>query len=154
MNKNDYFDFPLSKSIKYAHAGEQLDAKFIQFISPSKKQMEHNIALKEAFFKAIKANQDQTNTKDVEDRDPESITGEEVIALLYMTPGVNMFKVLLSAIELFKSGVAKIDGSEKLTQPIIEMISQEDLEGMTGEYIVNFTIASFLKSQQTSKDTS
>lgn len=150
----DTFDFELTKPFKYAHAGEQVEAKFIQFTSPSKKQMEHNVFLKQSFFKAVKSMEDRVTSKTERENTDDSITGEEVIAMLYMTPEVDMFKVLLSAIELFKTGVATADGEEKLTQPMIDQICQDDIETMTGDYIVNFTIASFLKSQQTSKGTS
>lgn len=149
----DSFDFELTKPFKYAHAGEQVEAKFIRFISPSKKQMEHNVFLKEAFFKAVKSMEGKSEKSKIKKEENETLSGEEVLAMLYMTPDVDMFKVLLSAIELFKTGVAMADGSEKLTQSMIDEISQDDIESMTGQYMINFTIASFLKSQGISKGT-
>lgn len=144
--------FELSSPMKYDSGGEKVEGKFITLLAPTKKQMENNIALKEAFFSAVKNIDDGSGGKPSEDA-TENPSGQDIIDMMYMG-GVNMHKVLLSAIELFKSGVAKVEGTEKLTQPLIDKMSQDDLESMTGEYIVNFTIASFLNRQASSRATS
>jgi len=68
---------------------------------------------------------------------------EDVISMLYMSD-VDMNGVLLSAIELFNSGVALVDGEQRFTKPIIDTLSPDDLELMTGTYLVNFILASAL----------
>ncbi len=144
---NAEFQFELNTPVKYHAGGEELDGNFITLTAPSKKQMKNNIALKEAFFKGISAQEAQTSSGSNVSDQPE-LTGADVIDMMYMS-GVPMHNVLLSATELFKSGVAKIDGSVSLTQPILDGISQDDLEAMTGDYMVNFTLASFLKRRVT-----
>ena len=150
--QQNHFDFQLSQPIKYAHAGQEVESTHIQFTSPSKKQMEHNVILKEAFFKAVRDASQYAEGKQQDDIG--EISGDDVMAMLYMTEGLDMYKILLSATQLFLSGVARIGGEESLTQPLIDEICQDDLEKMTGEYLVNFTIASFLQSQKKSKGTS
>lgn len=149
MNKEHVFQ--LSTPVKYHSGGEEIDGQFITLTAPSKKQMQHNIALKAAFFKAVNDN-DSAESGQTSDKETK-ISGQDVIDMMYMG-GADMYKVLLSATELFKSGVATVEGTVNLTQPILDTMTQDDLEAMTGDYIVNFTIASFLKRQESSKDTS
>ena len=137
------FIFNLNSPVKYHSGGEEVDGTFITLYAPSKKQMKHNISLKEAFFKSV-ANQKSDGSSENKISDQQKMNGLDLIDLLYLS-GTDMHCVLLSASELFKSGVAKIDGSAGLTQPIIDIIPQDELEAMTGEYMVNFTLASFLK---------
>lgn len=138
------FQFQLSTPVKYHSGGEEVEGSFITLTAPSKKQMENNIALKEAFFQAVSAQNDGQPPK--EEKKEVEVSGMDIIDMMYMS-GVSMHKVLLHATELFKSGVAQIEGAEKLTQPILDGMSQDDLEAMTGAYMVNFTIATFLKRQ-------
>ncbi len=144
---NTEFQFELNTPVKYHSGGEEVDGNFITLTAPSKKQMKNNIALKEAFFKAVSAQETQTSSESKISEQPE-LTGVDVIDMMYIS-GVPMHSVLLSATELFKSGVAKIDGTVSLTQPILDEINQDDLEAMTGDYMVNFTLASFLKRRET-----
>jgi len=143
---NTEFQFELSKPLKYHSGGEEIEGNFITLYAPSKKQMKNNVALKEAFFKAVSSQEGDASTENKASEKVE-LNGLDVIDMMYIT-GVPMHTVLLSATELFKSGVAKIDGSVGLTQPILDDIDQDDLEAMTGEYMVNFTIASFLKRRE------
>ena len=146
------FNFELSTPIMYDSGGEKVEASFIALKAPTKKQMQHNIALKEAFFKAVKNIDDGPGNPEASAKDTKP-SGQDIIDMLYMG-GIEMHKVLLSAIELFKSGVAQVEGTVNLTQPLIDTMTQDDLEAMTGEYIVNFTIASFLNRQASSPATS
>lgn len=140
------FNFNLSSPAKFHSGGEEVDGTFITFYAPSKKQMKHNIALKEAFFKAVAAQEGGTSSEN-KISDQKKLNGLDLIDMMYIS-GTDMHCVLLSASELFKSGVAKIEGSVNVTQPIIDSITQDDLEAMTGEYMVNFTLASFLKRRE------
>lgn len=143
---NTEFQYELTTPIKYHSGGEEVEGAFITLYAPSKKQMKNNIVLKEAFFQAVDSQQDTVSSgKTIAEQ--EKLSGVDLIDLLYIS-GTSMHPVLLSATELFKSGVAKIEGSVSLTQPILDELSQDDLEAMTGEYMVNFTLASFLKRRE------
>ena len=144
---NTDFQFELTTPVKYHSGGEEVEGNFITLYAPSKKQMKNNIALKEAFFKAVSKQEESTTTTKEKISEQEKLSGLDLIDMMYIS-GVPMHSVLLSATELFKSGVAKIDGSVSLTQPILDGISQDDLEAMTGDYMVNFTLASFLSRRE------
>lgn len=140
------FRYELIAPVKYHAGGEEIDGAFITFYAPSKKQMKHNISLKEAFFKAVTA-QEGNASSDNKISDQKKLNGLDLIDMMYLS-GTDMHSVLLSASELFKSGVASMEGSVSVTQPIIDGITQDDLEAMTGEYMVNFTLASFLSRRE------
>ena len=143
---NTEFQFELTTPVKYHSGGEEVEGAFITLYAPSKKQMKNNIALKEAFFKAV-ASQEGDSSSDNKISEQGKLSGMDLIDMLYIS-GVSMHAVLLSATELFKSGIAKVEGSVNLTQPILDGLSQDDLEAMTGEYMVNFTLAFFLKRRE------
>ena len=139
------FIYELIAPIKYHSVGEDKDGTFITLYAPSKKQMQHNIILKSGFFRSVASQENNASSEDkISDRP--KLVGTELIDMMYSTD-TDMHKILLSASELFKSGVAKVEGTEKVTQPILDKLSQDDLEAMTGEYMINFTLASFLKRQ-------
>ena len=130
------------KTVLYAKDGDEVVAEFVQLVAPSSKQRKHTTFLKQAFFRALNSLQGSAEAKEegAVEKEMEAI---DVMAMLYMSD-VDMNTVLLSAIELFSSGVALVDGEQKFTKPIIETLSADDLEIMTGTYLVNFTLASAL----------
>lgn len=152
MKKVKEFDFPLSTKIAYASVkeGEEVKGSFIKLTPPSSKQLTQCAFLKQSFIRAV-TEQSRNNPDAKEDKDSEAkISGQDIIYLLYGSESVDMAKILLSAIELFKSGVAMIDGETKVTKPILEEISNDDLEGMLGEYLANFTLRSVLNQKKRS----
>ncbi len=144
MKKAKEIDFPLSTKIAYAKDGEEIKGSFIKLTPPSSKQLTQCALLKQSFIRAIteqaKNNPDAADAPD----DGKKISGEDIIYLLYGSESVDMGKILLSAIELFKSGVAHIEGEVKLTKPLLDEMSNDDLEGMLGEYLANFIHKSVL----------
>ena len=150
MKKVKEIDFPLSTKIPYAKEGEEVQGSFIKLTPPSSKQLTQCAFLKQSFIRAVteqaKANPDAANESD----DGKKITGQDIIYLLYGSESVDMGKLLLSAIELFKSGVAQIEGEVKLTKPLLDEMSNDDLEGMLGEYMANFILKSVLSKKKRS----
>jgi hypothetical protein len=143
MNKE--ITYKLQNTIQYARAGEMQNGEFIQLSAPTSKNIVECAFLKQAFYRAL--------PKDVEeepDAKPSEINGEGVMTLLMMSNDVELSKILLSARDLFTSGVAMLDGEQKLTKPLIDLMAQEDLEAMTGEYLANFLLASVLQKQKKS----
>lgn len=133
-------NFQLKKPIQYAYQGETIEGKFITLISPTRKQMEQCVFLKQTFFQAAK--NIQSDAKDQKE-ESEKIKGQDIISLLYSS-NCDMNKVLLNGIALFRSGAAKIEGVKDLTAPMIDQMSQDDLENSIGEYIANFIVASLM----------
>lgn len=145
MSDNDgTVRYDLIKPFPYSNKGETLDAAFIELTAPTAKNLYQCADLKQSFFRAIAEhgkNEDAENSKE----DLGSITPEELIAALYASSTVDMKVMLGTAIELFKSGVAMADGEIKLTKPLLDEMSTDDLEGMLGTYMLNFILASSLK---------
>ena len=68
-------------------------------------------------------------------------TGEDILSLIYAS-NVDMDKVLLNAKELFTTGVAMVEGVTKLNKLLMDQMTLDDFEKMTGEYIANFIASS------------
>ncbi len=145
------FRFTLSKPIKYAHGGADQESDFITLHEPSYKHMDKCIPLKQAFFRAG-AQLADNDSGDAGPSDGEStdMTAENLMSMFYMSDE-DMVKIMLHAVELFKMpGIAMAGGEQQLKAPMIDTMSNEDLEKMTGEYILNFIVASVLKNLQNS----
>lgn len=144
-------NFALTRKIPYAFEGETVDGGFIRLIAPSHKQLIHCTELKQAFMRSMSEMDQKYSPSEIEDmkrtlgESGSKMDAAGIISTLYMSKTVDMVKVLLNAVELFKSGVAKLDGVQELNKPLVDLMLQEDLERMTGEYMVNFILRSVLK---------
>lgn len=138
------FDFPLTTSFPYGAGGGDLrDAEFIKLTAPTSRNSNECAALKQAFWRS--AHRDVQETKDDKDDSDIDIKGQDVIVMLAMSQNVDLPDVMATARRLFTKGkVATVDGEANLTQPLFDLMSQEDTEAMLGEYLVNFTLASSL----------
>lgn len=143
MSKVNSFTYELLTPVPYALKGEQADGTFIELSAPTSREMAHVTALKQMFYRALPKDGEQS---DEEDAGTDNLTGETIMALIY-TSEVDAHKLLLTAVELFKT-VGLIEGETKLTKPIIDAIDLDDLEKMTGEYMLNFILASVLQNQK------
>lgn len=136
--------YSLKTPFEYSSKGEQIQASFISLTAPSYKQLENAAPIKSAFMQAVLniADSDVGDTE-VSGEKPE-IDSNQVMQVLYSSPDVNMPSVLVSAAALFKSGVALVDGQEKMTQPLIDKMQLDDFEGLVGAYIANFIMPSLM----------
>lgn len=144
--------YELKTPLKYHSNGEEAEASFITLYAPSYKHMDKTVPLKQAFYRAASALKDETvEQEDTDTEVPDNdagATGSMAVDMLYQSTE-DMFKICLHAAELFKApGIAKIEGSEKMTGPILEKLSQDDLEQMLGAYLVNFILASALNAKK------
>jgi hypothetical protein len=141
-------EYTLQQPVQYASKGELVEAMFVTLNPPTSRNMTECAQLKQAFFRAL------PKTGEVEVDAPEGeqaeLTGEAVMTMITMSPDVELASVLVTGRELLTSGLALIDGEEKLTKPVLDNMSADDLEGMIGEYMVNFTLASALRKMKTS----
>ena len=136
-------DFPLTTEFNYANKGQETSATFIRLFAPSAKQLSRCSELKQAFFRASKELPQEEEAPDAK-QDKEELTGSNIMAILYSSDSVKMSEVLMNARELFTCGLATVDGEEKLTKPLVDLMSGDDFEKMTGEYLVNFILRSVL----------
>lgn len=135
------FEYVLQQPIDYDIKGERETAQMILLKAPTSRNSRECAALKQAFWRS--ADREGTSTEDKEvDVD---IKGQDVIVMLAMSTKTDLADVMDIAHRLFTKGkVAFVDGEVPLTKPLLENMSQEDVEAMLGEYLVNFTLASSL----------
>jgi len=141
-------DVPLEDTFEYSYKGSSEAASFIKILAPSAKNLVHCADLKQAFYRATKDAQSDAEASGSESK--EKITGSDIIGLMYGSEHVEMSKVFLHAKELLTSGVCLVDGEAKLTKPLFDEMSQDDLEVLLGEYLVNFILRSALKKIESS----
>lgn len=148
--------YQLKTPLNYHSRGEEVEASFITLFAPSYKHMDKTVPLKQAFYRAAAAIEGETVEQESTDTDtPDNdagLTPDIAVAMLYQS-NEDMVKIFLYAAELFKApGIAKVEGSEKMTGAIIEKLSQDDLENMLGTYLVNFILASVLNGRKKKSD--
>lgn len=145
----DKFNYELESPFNYAIKGDLQEANFITLLAPSSKHISYCADLKQAFFRALPTDsggeKSEGDAKGIDDLD-----GEAIMMLISMSKDVDLKSVLISARELFSSGLALVDGETKLTKPLIDEMSQDDLENMLGEYYLNFILASWLRKMKDS----
>ena len=136
--------YELKTPFQYSHEGELLQAQFIELKAPNYKQLNAVAPLKQAFMRAMA---DAMSMYDVDGEKSKKEFSEKenvgkmearfAMTVLYSGSG-DAAKALLHASELFKTGLALIDGTATLKASNLDSISGEDFEGLVGEYIVNF----------------
>jgi hypothetical protein len=148
MADEEKFDFELKKPFKYGKKGLEVEAQFITLLPHSSRHMSYCADLKQAVFQALpKPDPDAVVEDDEEKEDSRGLTGLELLLMIYKSD-VSLKQVLLTAAELFtiKPSVALIDGEQKLTKPLIDVMDPDEFEQMTGEYICRFIVASAFAS--------
>lgn len=146
MDLKTEFDYPLTVPFPYALKGQEETASFIKLVAPTSRHSRECATLKQAFFRAVPKGEES----DVDPETVETPSGTDIITMLAISQDVDLPDVLDTAARLFTAGVAFVDGEAKLTRPLLDKMSQEDLEGMAGEYLANFTVASALARQKKS----
>ena len=137
------FDYELTSSIEYANKGETAEASFIKLLSPTSKNMTECAFLKQAFFRALPKDKEVDESGKGQENE---IDADSVMMIIAMSNDVDLGGVMIAAKKLFTSGVAMVDGETKLTVPLADQLSNEDLEKMTGTYLANFILASALRT--------
>lgn len=133
--------YELKDPFDYAYQGETQKASFVTLIAPSVKQLQHFTPIKQAFSAAIN---EIASTNESSAASGDAKTGAtEVLQLMHVWTG-DLSKVYLHAQQLFKAGVALIDGETTFTTPLLEKMSVTDFEGLVGEYIANFIVPSLI----------
>lgn len=143
MSEETEFNHTLIRPFRYAFKGEHVEAQFIRLHAPTSRNRKECSLLKQAFFRAIKDAPDAPNGR--AQADDQKVEGDDVMMLISMSQNVDLDAVLEAARKLFTSGVAQVDGEEKLTAHLIDQMSLEDLEKMVGDYLAFFTLRSALQ---------
>lgn len=134
--------FDLTAPFEYAFDGDVRSAAFITLLPPTMKQHSQAAALKQSIIRIVTDAVRNADDEDPEDsKADEAITAKMVVATIYGSGCVEVNVVWEQVRALLKSGVALIDGEQKLTVPLMDKMSPDDFENMAGEYIANFTLA-------------
>lgn len=134
--------YELEQPIEYAKGGDLEEAKFITLSAPTSRNMAELAFLKQAFFRALP--KDGAVEAEQEGDGEAKLTGDAVMTLITMSD-VDLSSVLATGRELLTSGVALVGGEQKLTKPLADNLSMDDLGNMIGEYMANFILASALR---------
>lgn len=135
------YQYDLKRKFNYAKSGESKEASFILLKAPNSTNRKECAQLKQAFFRSLPEPKESTDNKD---EDSVDIKAGDVMVLIARSPNVDYAEFLEIASKLMISNVALVDGDTKLTIPIMNQMSNDDVEGMVGEYMVNFILASAL----------
>lgn len=151
------FRFDLSSPIKYAHAGQDCETEFVVLKEPTSQWRKDILQLKEWFFQAMHSMQDSVNVdedtkeklrearkeKRSADADDDSFgSGDEVMAMIAMSPTVKLVDVVEMGRKVFCNGFAVVGGEEPLKPNVADRIAWDDLEAMVGAYYENFILRS------------
>ena len=148
MSEQKFIDFNLTTPISYAYKGEMQEGGFITLNAPTSKNMKECAELKQAFFRALPKNQGAVQAEPTKDEEDAELTGDAIMGLISMSDNVELSVVLATARELFSSGLAMVEGETKVTKPILDSLTLDDLECMVGEYLAVFILASALKKMK------
>ncbi len=139
------FQYRLLNPLPYSSGGDIIDGTFITLSAPSSRNSKECAKLKQAFFRSIDQNAEVD--EDAKEAAAESEhTGEGVMIMLAMSKDVELDDVMDTARRLFTSGnnIAMVEGEGKLTSPLVDKMTMDDFEKMTGEYMLRFILASAL----------
>lgn len=136
--------YELKVPFEYAYKGDMKEASFIAITAPSIKQVNHFIPIKQAFMAAATEVSKTIDTTEVEASDDGGDMDAAAIMPVMMNWSGDLSKVLIHAQELFKTGVALLDGETKLTTPMMEKMTLDDFEGLLAIYIANFIAPSLM----------
>lgn len=141
----------LTNKFPYSHKGMPVEAaEFIALFPPTSKHMDHIAYLKQCFYRSIPTDtngSEEIGSKKDEDKE---IDGSSLLQLMMMSDKVEIKNVFLTAKELFCSGIAMVDGQEKLTKTLLDLVDLDDFEKMVGDYLANFILASALQKMKKS----
>lgn len=139
--------FHLKTPISYSNSGEIVDGSFITLKAPSSRNSKECAKLKQAFFRSIDQNAEvDESSKQAAAEGTSENSADGVVIMLAMSKDVELDEVMDTARKLFTSGnnIAMVEGEAKLTSPLIDKMTLEDFEQMTGEYMLRFILASAL----------
>lgn len=135
----------LITKFEYAFKGDLRQAEFITLTPPTMKQHHQAAALKQSIMRTISSfnsdsDDDENASEEGKSKEDEKITSKMIIQIIY-GGSVEVNVIWGQVRELLRTGVALIDGEEKLTIPLMDKMHPDDFENLAGEYIANFTLA-------------
>ncbi len=141
------FDYKLQVAFDYASDGDQVPAQTVKLKAPTVKHRRLVAKLKQAFLRSLPEDDDDEDDDKVATptaaagNTPIRPSGKMIMFTMGVSKDVDLGKVLDTAVELFLK-VGRINGKEALKPVHFDRMSMTDLEGMLGEYLSRFILAS------------
>ena len=149
-------EYALSNSIQVHNNGSVDHISTIVLSAPSSKNRVNTAKIKQSFYRAMKANQSSlTEAELVRAREEaaknkaaegsKELSGKDTIQMILMSDeDYGDFQYQFT--QIFLSGCATFLGTDqKLTTPLLDNISDTDLDGMIAAYLENFMLSSLVK---------
>jgi len=145
-------EYHLKGNLEYANKGETVAARFISINEFTAKHLNYTAPIKQMCLRAFNDISEGYSDEEIkeaqESKSETETTGSDLMQALYMSnEDVSKFFVYMREL-LTSPNIAYVDGEVKLTKPIFEELSQEDVEGVCGEYAMTFILASVLRDSQ------
>lgn len=142
------FNHTLKDPFEYGKGGGMKDATFITFRAPKANAVDQCALIEAAFAMAVSSLTElaaNSNINQEKKKEASELEGGEIIMMLGSCPDVDMAEIYRTAKSIFINGkTATIDDIVQLTGPTYDKISMTDMRMMTGDYIANFLVASYL----------
>ena len=137
----------LSTPALYHNGGQIAEGFEVILKAPSNLVRRQTAQLKQGFFRAVSSIQKGGETVDDTPSDGD-IKGSQVLAIIMMS-NVDYFEYTEIFLSLLLQGVASISENgipvQKVTKPILDSFSEEDIEKLMEVYFDSFLLSSWMK---------
>lgn len=146
--------YTLKTKFQYAFKGDMRDADFVILNAPTVQSIGYVAKLKQGFMRAVASQKrdagDSVGPIEDSSSGQDEITGPMIMSMLSMSD-IDYAAYLQTAKAVFSDpGIAMLDGEEPLVKKgLMDKMSADDLEAMTGEYLQAFILTSALEMIQT-----
>lgn len=156
-NQIEVAEYILGKGVPIHNNGQVESKTVISLFAPSSKNRVQTAKIKQTFYRAMKANQSSLSEEEMKRAREEAeknkaksgsqkeLSGKDVIQMILMSDeDYGDFQYQFT--QMFLSGCAGFDGTDiKMTNPLLDSISDADLDGMIAAYLENFMLSSLVK---------
>lgn len=137
------YRYVLQDTFEYALNGNVENAKFIDLNAPNARFLSNLAPIRCEVMKAIQWSQEQTSVQTSSSEETKELKPSVMITTLELANNIDMVKVLLNVKEIITAkNMAKIDGESNFNKSLYDKMSLKDIYGITGQFIVDFTIPS------------
>lgn len=142
-------NYKLSSAVPYASHGEQVFSFNIKLKAPLGRHRAHLIRLKQGFMRSVLAAQKnaperaENIAENNVEAEPYVISGADIIKLFYGSD-IDLVKLQDEFRLLLAANIGEIAEGIPLNAYMIDQISQEDFEGIMGDYMAAFIVSSLI----------
>lgn len=145
--------FTLSTPIPYDHEGARVEGNFITLVAPNSKVLPLTGVIRNEVVQAVlEAGERAQRAKAVAGSasarsESEELDASDIAMSVQTSPTIDFPTLLEVSRKLFVTkGIALVEGEVQMTQPLLDAMSPDDLEGMIYEYVAAFLLPSWLRT--------